>query len=44
MAADVGRFVELDERCREMLNRVQELNRQANDAMHIARGQAAGAQ
>ena len=31
MTADVDRFVELDERCREMLNQVQELNRRANE-------------
>ena len=31
MTANVDRFVELDERCREMLNQVQELNRRANE-------------
>ena len=31
MTADVDRFVELDGRCREMLNQVQELNRRANE-------------
>jgi seryl-tRNA synthetase len=31
MSADIDRFVELDERCREKLNEVQQLNRQANE-------------
>ena len=31
MTADVGRFVELDQLCREKLGAVQELNRQANE-------------